>query len=227
MNACSTLCRAGFAAMAGLSLATQASVAAPPDVSSEELSQGLKVNGVALSVTRLSGEGLVSFAQQVGRTWIREGTAGATWADRGDWRVLSRRAGPWSEVLQIRKGPHPTEALLSRVDMSRAPTPVPPLALALPALCRVQSTVELGGTGERAIQVSARCAASVAQVGAQIRRRAQAGGWRERGAQSGSSLHLARGPVQLTLVIGRERERTADDGAWVVAFEIERLEAVP
>jgi hypothetical protein len=227
MNGRSARCGAGLVAMAGLSWASQAAVATPPDVISEDLSPGLKVNGVALQVTRLTGEGLTTFLQQIGRAWERESKPAPAWVDRGDWRVLSRRAGSWSEVLQIRKGPHPTEAFFSRMDLGRMPGSVPTLALALPALCRVQSTVELGGVGERALQVSARCAASVAKVGAQIRRNAQASGWQEHGVQDGTSLQLARGPVQLTLVLGGMRERMAGDGAWVVALESERVGAAP
>jgi hypothetical protein len=201
--------------------------AGPVDLVSETVAPGIRVNGVALTVSRLTGAGVEAYAQRLRETWRREGEMPSPWVDAGDWRVMSRRAGRWSEVLQVRKGAHPTEALLSRVDLRHPPTPVPRLTLGLPAACRVVSTVELGTAADRAIQVSARCTAAEAQVYAELRRRAQAAGWRIQGRGGGPLQQLTRGSTQLTLLLGGNVRRTMEGQTWMVAFEREQLGPSP
>jgi hypothetical protein len=215
----------GLAAF-GLSVCAPAR-AAPGDLVSEDVAPGIRVNGVALAVRRLTGDGVEAYAQQLRETWRREGEAPSPWIDTGDWRVLSRRTGRWSEVLQVRKAAHPTEALLSRVDLQHPPTPVPRLTLGLPAVCRVVSTVELGTVAERAIQVSARCTAAEAPLRAALHRRARVAGWRIQGGGDGSLQQLTRGSLHLSLFVGGDGAQATDGQTWMLAFEREQRVASP
>ena len=209
--------------MLGVAASAPEAPAAPPAVMPEDLSTGIKVNGVALQITRLRGDGVGAYVRKLRETWGREEGGGATpattWVDLGDWRMASRRIGHWSEVLQVRKDPANAEAILSRVDVSRAPTPLPVMALGIPSPCRAASTVEFGDAGVRTLQVSARCRAGVAQVAAEFRRRALSSGWQEQGRQRGSTLQLTHGALHATIVVGPDDAGSAGNGTWVVAVE--------
>ena len=115
----------------------------------------LRVNGVTVHVTRIDGLDLAARVQAIEAGWRKFGGVRSPWRDEGPWRVLSRRLGPWSEVLQLRMdGPRP-EAFLSRLDTRQRPAVVP--VLPLPPGCHANSTVESTDSGARVIQATGPC----------------------------------------------------------------------
>ena len=194
---------------------------------SEDVSPGMRINGVPLHVVRLTGVGVADYARELQRNWYPAPQAGSPWAQVGGWRVLSRRVGRWSEVLQVRQGASPEEALLSRIDTGRQPVPVRRLMLELPAACHVTSTVEFAADTDRRMQVSARCAARPEQVIAAVQSVAGVAGWHQ-DAQSGASVQrLTRGTTQLTVLIGGDGEGPAREASWLVAVERTSPDASP
>ena len=201
--------------------------AGPPRLVSEDVSPGIRINGVPLHIVRLTGSGVPDFARELQQTWYPSQEARSTWAEVGGWRVLSRRTGRWSEVLQVRQGANPEEALLSRIDVEHPPGTVRRLMLELPASCHVTSTVEFTQDADRPIQVSARCAARPAEVIEAVQTRAEVAGWRPDGQSGGSMQRLTRGSTQLTVLIGGDPEHSGRSGSWLVAVERKSQEPPP
>lgn len=201
--------------------------AGPPRLVSEDVSPGIRVNGVPLHIVRLTGSGVPDFARELQQTWYPAPEAGSPWANVGGWRVMSRRSGHWSEVLQVRKVSSPEEALLSRIDVEHPPTPVRRLRLELPASCRVTSTVEFAPEPQAQMQVSARCTAGPAEVRAAVQAGAEAAGWSHATQSGGSMQTLIRGPTQVTVLIGGDREHVGRNGSWLVALERSAKDAPP
>jgi hypothetical protein len=201
--------------------------AGPRSLASEDVSPGIRINGVSLHVVRLTGVGVADFARELQRSWYPAQEAGSSWAQVGGWRVLSRRTGHWSEVLQVREGGSPEEALLSRIDVEHRPAPVGRLMLELPASCRVTSTVEFAQDTDKRMQVSASCAARPAEVIAAIQSGAKVAGWRQDARSGGSMQGLTRGSTQVTVLVGDDRQRPGRSGSWLVAVERKSQDAPP
>lgn len=176
----------------------------------------LRVNGVAVQVTRLEGVDLAARVQAIEAAWRTPGASVSPWREEGPWRVLSRRVGPWSEVLQLRRdGPLP-EAFLSRMDTRQRPAVVP--VLPLPPGCRVNSTVESTDSGGRVIQATGPCrgadradanawASALAAQGWRTESRGSQGVWRFQ--RRGELLQVLRGPswvmaLQVTSTAGTQ-----------------------
>jgi len=196
-------------------------------LASEDVSPGIRINGVPLHIVRLTGLGVADFSRELQQTWYPSQEARSTWAEVGGWRVLSRRTGRWSEVLQVRQGAGPVEALLSRIDVGHPPAPVRRLVLDLPASCHVTSTVEFAQDTDRTMQVSARCTARPAEVIAAVQAGAEVAGWRQDAQSGGSMQRLTRGSTQLTVLVDGDRERPGRSGSWLVAVERKPRVALP
>ena len=196
-------------------------------LASEEVSPGIRINGVPLHMVRLTGVGVADFALDLQQSWYPVQEAGSSWAVVGDWRVLSRRTGRWSEVLQVRQGANPEEALLSRIDVEHPPGTVRRLMLELPASCHVTSTVDFAQDTDRPIQVSARCAARPAEVIEAVQTRAEVAGWRPDGQSGGSMQRLTRGSTQVIVLVSDDREHPGRSGSWIVAVERKSAEPPP
>jgi len=196
-------------------------------LASEDVSPGIRINGVPLHMVRLTGGGVADFARELQQSWYPAQEAGSLWAEVGDWRLLSRRTGRWSEVLQVRQGANPEEALLSRIDIEHPPAPVRRLMLELPASCHVTSTVEFAQDTDRPMQVSARCAARPAEVIAAVRSGAEVAGWRPDAQAGGSMQRLTRGSTQVIVVVSDDRDRPGRSGSWLVAVERKSQEPPP
>ena len=196
-------------------------------LASEEVSPGIRINGVPLHMVRLTGVGVADFALDLQKSWYPVQEAGSSWAVVGDWRVLSRRTGRWSEVLQVRQGANPEEALLSRIDVEHPPGTVRRLMLELPASCHVTSTVEFAQDADRPMQVSARCAAWPAEVIAAVQAGAEIAGWRQDAQSGGSMQRMTRGSTHLTVLVDGDRERPGRSGSWLVAVERKSRVALP
>jgi hypothetical protein len=205
------LCQAA-ALMAGTSLACAA----------EQLAERLRVNGVPTQVRRLQGTDLASQLAAIEAAWRRTGDPVLPWKEAGGWRLLARRTGPWSEVLQVRSGGTPAAAYLSRIDVQRQPYPIP--TLPLPSGCRAASTVESGGDAEQVIEVSAKCLTRLATVRTAWLDQLRAAGWRAGGRLQPDSYQFNRGAQELTVVLVPRRSAAAAVGAysggdWIVAMQ--------
>lgn len=170
----------------------------PSCVQADERLPPLRINGVAMEVTRLSGDTVPSAIAGIEAGWRRQPGAVLPWRDAGEWRVLARREGRWSEVLQVRGGTAPSEAYLSRLDVQRLPAPVP--LLPLPPSCRVRSTVESGVDQERVVQVTGRCAQGLRNAAPRWCGDMRAEGW-VGGGESARTWRFRRRDEELLLIL--------------------------
>ena len=112
----------------------------------------MRVNGVLMQVTRLKD--IDRRLPSIEAEWRKAGKI-SPWREVGEWRVLARRQGRWSETLQVRGAGTAAEAYLSRLDLQQRPTPRP--GLPLPAGCRANSVVESTEAQLRVVQTSGPC----------------------------------------------------------------------
>lgn len=149
----------------------------------------LRINGLALAVTRLAGPDAATRVASLESQWRALGDPVLPWQQQGDWRVLAHRSGRWSEVLQVRGRGAATEAYLSRLDVQRAPAPI--AVLPLPAGCKARSTVESGAAGDAAIQVTGSCSEGSAGARSAWTAALIASGW-QGGVQADGNLYRFR-----------------------------------
>lgn len=112
----------------------------------------MRVNGVLLQVTRV--EDVARRLPLIEAEWRKAGDV-SSWREAGEWRVLTRRQGRWSETLQVREAGSGSEAYLSRLDLQQRPGPTP--RLPLPSGCRANSVVESMEARLRVVQTSGPC----------------------------------------------------------------------
>ncbi len=210
--------RAALVTLAGLGTAPCLAVAIPdlgPGVVAEPLPAGLRINGVAVQVTRLQGPGLPAYIAGLQSHWQAQGTV----RQLGPWRLVSRQQGAVSEVIQWRSTLTGTEALWSRLDL-RLPTGTGiGLSLRLPAACRVVSQLELGGRQSPVRQLTARCGLRADTLSAWLHRAAIAAGWENQNKPGARTLQLQRGPLRLRLSVIEQPEPASRADSVLVAIE--------
>jgi hypothetical protein len=185
------------------------------EVHADEVLPPVRINGLLLQITRLTGPELAARVAALEADWRVHSDAVLPWQERGAWRQLARRSGRWSEVLQVRGASTPAEAYLSRLDVQRAPAVVP--RIPLPTGCRADSTVESAASGDAVVQVTGNCPS---QSDAALRDwlfRLGASGWTG-GIQDGGRVYrFRRGATELTALFAL---RAAESRAGLQGFTV-------
>ncbi len=143
-----------------------------PNVISEELPSSLRINGLSVEITHLSGTGVPGLVRTLAQRWRVAAMA------QGDWLQLAHQSNGWSEVLQWRPESASTEALYSRLRVDQSPGPPATLSLQLPAVCQSRSYLQLGSTAQPVLQLTARCEGSLNLVQSLLLQAAKRSGWR-------------------------------------------------
>jgi len=164
----------------------------------DEAVPALRINGLSLEITRLSGAAGALRVATLESQWRSQPNTVLPWQQQGEWRVLAHRTGHWSEVLQVRGRDAGTEAFLSRLDVQRAPSPVP--VLPLPPGCRARSTVESGARGDAVIQVTGPCIGTAAASRGSWVAALVVAGWRGGTQADGSVYRFRRANDELFVV---------------------------
>ncbi|MEY4761407.1 MAG: hypothetical protein RLZZ200_1263 [Pseudomonadota bacterium] len=196
-----------------LSCATCGAVAA--SAPGEQL-PGMRINGLSVEVTRLSGRNLAGTVRRIEAQWRASGGDTSVWRQEGAWRLLSHRDGRWSDVMQLRATDGEPEALLSRLDLTQRPAPVP--ALPMPPGCRATSTVETHDPRARVVQASGPCRASVAADTARWYRQLAGQGWTRTDRIEGQVSQWRRGSAEIEFVRGTH---------WFTALKSQTGEPAP
>ena len=169
----------------------------------------LRVNGVAMQVTRIEGADLAARVQEIETQWRQGRAATGPWREDGAWRVLSRRVDRWSEVLQVRFDGQASAAYLSRLDTRQRPAAVP--VLPLPPGCRANSTVESADADARVVQATGPCRRSDSTETGAWARDLAAQGWRSGAVASQGQWRFQRSNTVLQVLRG---------DTWVMALQI-------
>jgi hypothetical protein len=157
------------------------------EVSAEPVGGAVHINGMGLSVWRVTGDGLLPLVDALARDWRT--ADGFRDLASGRWRILARRHEGQAEVLQFDAGS--SEALFSRLDPVRFPRRSVTPAL-LPSGCTPGGIVEDRKASTAMLQVSARCSGTPAAVAVRLRARARQQGHAERGPAGEEPLVFTR-----------------------------------
>ena len=153
-------------------VAVPAQVPSYPNVVSEPLPASLRINGLSVEITHLSGTGVPGLIRNFAQRWQVTAVA------QGDWLQLAHQANGWSEVLQWRPTSASTEALYSRLRVDQSPGPAATLALQLPAVCQSGNHLQLGSAAQPVLQLTASCQGSRDLVQSLLQQAATRSGWR-------------------------------------------------
>ena len=143
-----------------------------PNVASEHLPSSLRINGLSVQITHLSGSGVPALIRNMAQRWR------VTAVPQGDWLQLAHQANGWSEVLQWRPESASTEALYSRLRIDQSPGPAATVALQLPAVCQSGNLLQVGSTAQPVLQLTARCQGDLNLVQSLLQQAATRSGWR-------------------------------------------------
>lgn len=192
-----------------------ASTALAPGVLAENLPGGLRINGVAVQVTRLTGQGVPAFIHELQSRWqVLDGIR-----REGPWQVVSRQGGSTSEVLQWRSTVMGHEALWSRLDLRQSPRSATALSFPLPVGCRIANQLELGEAQSPVRHLTARCGVRADTLSGRLHQAAVTSGWQVQHTAATRTLLLQRGQTRVQLSVVDEAEPGALPASVLVAIE--------
>ena len=186
-----------------------------PGVVADAFPGGLRINGVAVEVTRLAGPGVPAFIDDLRARW----PVVAPVRREGPWRLVSRQQGSISEVLQWRATATGSEALWSRLDLSQPKYAAAALSVPLPGVCRIASQLELGERHSPVRHVTARCGVRADTLVARLHRAAVAAGWDSQLTTRSRTLQLQRGKTRIQLAAVDQADPGTLPSSVLVAIE--------
>ena len=184
-------------------------------VVADALPGGLRINGVAVEVTRLAGPGVPAFIGDLQARWHVAGKE----RREGPWQLLSRQQASISEVLQWRTTATGTEAWWSRLDLSQPKQAAAALSVPLPGVCRIASQLELGERHSPVRHVTARCGVRADTLVARLHRAAVAAGWDSQLTTRSRTLQLQRGKTRIQLAAVDQADPGTLPSSVLVAIE--------
>jgi hypothetical protein len=143
----------------------------------EPVPEALVVDGVPMTVQRITGPGAVELLERVESSWRRHGSQ-VRRMQQGEWTLLSRLKGGKSEVLQWRGKKGGQELLWSQLDSESQAQSAPISQLVLPAGCVWGRSVSGLSGRQRYQQRSARCSDTPQHLSSLLRASLAAQGWR-------------------------------------------------
>jgi hypothetical protein len=179
----------------------------------DRISEPLIVDGISMTVQRVTGAGATELARRIEANWHRQGSAVKT-NQQGAWTVLSRLQGPTSEVLLWRTTAAGPELLLSTLDVRAPIRPMPATGLTLPAGCNWGRSTSGWNGGQSYIQRSARCTQTMHALSLQLRHSLPLQGWTIRLATA-DSMHVDQAGAEGFISLSVQDEDHATWLSWV------------
>jgi hypothetical protein len=212
----SLLLLAAAALASPVSGAFESRLAAGLAVAIECMPEPVAVDGVQMTLQRVTGAGVPELVRRIEALWRSQGSEVKD-LKQGVWILRSRMHGTRSEVLQWRDGKDSAELLWSSLDAAGQVQPMPETGLALPAGCVWGRRVSGSSGQHHYLQRTARCAHALRGLSMQLQRTLPPQGWRLRMAND-HDLVLERqgveGVVSLTAHPG-------DEATWLTWLRVE------
>jgi hypothetical protein len=207
--------------------ATASAIAAPPAldttlvaglaVTIERIPEPIAVDGVLMSVQRVTGAGVPELARRIETAWHRQGSRVEA-RQQESWIVRSRIHGSRSEVLQWRADARDAELLLSSVALQEPIRRLPATGLTLPASCNWGRSITGSTSTHSFVQRSARCPHSRQTLSLQLREVLSRQGWNIRTATD-SGLVVERAGLEGFIGLSIQEAGAA---TWVSWLRVER-----
>ncbi|MEO6078691.1 MAG: hypothetical protein ABIQ86_02785 [Steroidobacteraceae bacterium] len=159
------------------SLGFEAHLSAGLAVNIDRIAEPVVVDGVPMSMHRVTGAGVPEFARRIESLWRSQGSE-VRILEQGLWTLRSRMVGARSEVIQSRTGPEGPELLWSSLDAGGPIQSAPDAGLTLPAGCMWGRGVSGQSEQHRYLQRSARCTLPIQELSRQLQRSVTKQGWR-------------------------------------------------
>jgi hypothetical protein len=210
--------------IAGLLLAASAVLAVPEidralttglALAVDPVPEALVVDGVPMTVQRITGRGVDELLERVESSWRRRGSQ-VRRMQLGEWTLLSRMNGSKSEVLQWRGGKDGQELLWSQLDSRSQPQPAPMSQLVLPAGCVWGRSVSGVSARQHYLQRSARCSDTPQRLSRLLRASLVSQGW-QIDAASEQGLLVRRASSEGVISIS---EQSGSGSSWLVWLQL-------
>jgi hypothetical protein len=204
------------APVGALSASMDASLAAGLAVTIDRIPEPVAVDGVWMTVQRVTGSGVPELARRIEARWRSQGSQ-VKEQQQGRWKVRSRLQGVMSEVMQWHSDTGGSELLVSVLDVQAPVRPLPSMGLTLPAGCIWGRSISgISGT-QSFLQRTARCPHSIQPLSLQLRHSLPTQGWRVRWAtDSGLQVERAGGEGFISL-----STQAGDRATWVTWLRLE------
>jgi hypothetical protein len=180
-------------------------------VHTDPVPEPMAVDGVAMTIHRVTGAGVPELARRIEADWRRQGSPVHT-HQQGGWTLRSRIHGHSSEVLQWRTSLEGPELLLSSLDARSVARPTPDANIQLPPGCKWGRSISGKSQQHSYIQRSARCPLSVKALRPDLLASLSREGWRIR-SRSATGLLVERGGEEGLLVLSTQ---SGDASTWLV-----------
>lgn len=194
----------------------EAQLAAGLTVTIDRIPEPVAVDGIPMTVHRVTGAGVPELARRIEAQWRSQGSEVKA-LQQGSWTLRSRMLGAKSEVVQWRNGPEAPELLWSSLDATGPLQPKPDAGLALPAGCVWGRSVSGSSGPRRYLQRSARCTLSVHELSLQLQHSLPSQGWRLRSATD-RGLLLDRPGVEALLSLDTHQ---GEQATWLTWLRVE------
>jgi hypothetical protein len=179
--------------------------------------QSVEVDGVPMILQRATGPDVAELVTRIQMRWRNAGSQTRE-LTHGGWRMLARWHGWNSEVMQWRGAGAETELLLSTFNTRIHPR-VPAVPAQLPGSCLWGRQIRSAEEGHAYLQRTARCRGTFAELLPQLRASLLADGWTLT-ADSGSTLHAARGEGETALLLLSGRGHSEIWLVWISARQV-------
>jgi hypothetical protein len=196
--------------------AFEARLAAGLAVAIERMPEPVAVDGVPMTVQRVTGAGVPELVRRIEALWSSQGSEVKD-LKQGVWILRSRMHGTKSEVLQWRNGQGSAELLWSSLDAAGQVHPVPEAGLALPAGCVWGRSVSGSSGQHHYLQRTARCTHAPRELSKQLQRTLPPQGWRLR-TTNDHALVLERQGVEGILTLAAQ---PGDAATWLTWLRVE------
>jgi hypothetical protein len=171
----------------------------------------MAVDGVAMTIHRVTGAGVPELAHRIEADWRRQGSDVHT-HQQGGWTMRTRFHGETSEVLQWRNSEEGPEMLLSSLDTRSAVRPAPDARFQLPSGCEWGRSISGTSQQHSYMQRTARCPHSIPVLSTNLLASLSRQGWRIR-ARSATGLLVERNGEEGLIVLSTH---TGDASTWLV-----------
>jgi hypothetical protein len=199
-----------------VSVAFESRLAAGLAVAIERVPEPVAVDGVPMTLQRVTGAGVPELVRRIEELWRSQGSEVRA-LNQGVWILRSRMQGTKSEVMQWRNGLDISELLWSSLDAAGQVQPIPEAGLTLPAGCAWGRSVAGSSGQHHYLQRTARCTHALRELSMQLQRTLPPQGWRLRTAND-HALVLERQGVEGILSLAAQ---PGDPATWLTWLRVE------
>ena len=193
----------------------------PEDLAVAPLLQRLRINGIELAISAMSSAVAPERScARIAQRWARaRGIVPGPCQRRGEWWLISRRAGMHEQTAQLQSTNNGSAGFLSELDLAAPPMALPAPLLALPAGARVLNVVQSAGQGDAMAQFTVALPQPPSVAVRQLIASALARGWQIAPTSRGALLDLKRGSVEIRAIVDAAVIGEAGERSSVVMIE--------